>query len=308
MNPGVSIVISTRNRRDDVLTAVESSLMQRYEPLEVLLYDDASTDGTADAVKERFPEVRVHTSGEQVGYLVWRNRGFRDATGEYVISIDDDSYFTDTVTVSRLVELFDEYPRAGAIAMPFLEPFSDLSNGRMPPQPVGTQLKHYIGCAHAVRRELALAEGGYPEFLVHQGEERDLCIRLLEAGWQCVYGDTPPLVHSYSPNRDRKRVSYYGYRNTLLFTAMHVPQPYVLPRLVIDSVQLLRYRFSWNALPSKLRSIVAGWIASGRHWPERSIISRSTYERYRSLPGHGPLESSGESLPLPLRIEASATC
>ncbi|MGE0375457.1 MAG: glycosyltransferase family 2 protein, partial [Planctomycetaceae bacterium] len=43
MNPAVSIVISTRNRRDDVVRAVASSLSQHYEPFEVLLYDDAST-------------------------------------------------------------------------------------------------------------------------------------------------------------------------------------------------------------------------------------------------------------------------
>ncbi len=301
----VSVVISTRNRRDDVLIAVESSLMQQHQPLEVLLYDDASTDGTADAVARRFPEVRVHASHEQLGYLVWRNQGFRDATGDYVISIDDDSYFTDATTAGRVVELFDEYPRAAAIAMPYREPYSDRSNGRMPARPVGTPLKHYIGCAHALRRKLVLEFGGYPEFLIHQGEERDLCLRLLQAGWQCIYGDSPPLVHSYSPNRDHGRVNYYGYRNTLLFTGMHVPQPYVLPRLCIDSIQLLRHRFHWRALPAKLRGILAGWMASISYWPQRSAVSRTTYQQYRSLPGHGPSEEAGPSLPRPLRMEAT---
>ncbi len=308
VTPGVSIVISTRNRRDDVLTAVESSLAQQYEPLEVLLYDDASTDGTAAAVRDRFPEVSLHASDEQVGYLVWRNQGFRDATGEYVISIDDDSYFTDIETVSRLVELFDEYPRAAAIALPYLEPFSDRSNGRMSSQPVGTQLRHYVGCAHALRRDLVLELNGYPEFLIHQGEERDLCLRFLEQDWQVVYGDTPPLVHMYSPNRDSNRVSYYGYRNTLLFSGMHVPQPYLFPRMVIDSIQLLKHRFRWQALPAKLHGVVAGWVASIQYLAQRSAVSRSTYLRYRALPGHGPIENPGNQLPSPLRQDASAAC
>ncbi len=305
MNPGVSIVISTRNRCNDVVTAIESSLEQRYEPLEILLYDDASTDGTAEVVRERFPEVRLVASDEQRGYLVWRNQGFRDANGEYVISLDDDSYFTDPDTISRVVELFAEYPQAAAIALPYCEPRRGRGNNRMPPCRVGTPLRSYVGCAHAIRRQLALEAGGYRELLTHQGEEKDLCIRLRDRGWDVIYGDSPPLVHMYSENRDRHRHNYYGYRNTLLFSALNVPHPYAVPRMLLDSLQLLGHRFSIGALPSSLRAVAAGWIAGAQYLSERAPVSRTTYHQYRSLPGHGPLEYASEC-PRPLRRNSLA--
>ncbi|MCA9073889.1 MAG: glycosyltransferase [Planctomycetaceae bacterium] len=301
-------MISTRNRRDDVLRAVESCLAQNYRPLEVLVYDDASTDGTSEAVQGHFPEVKLHTSPEQVGYLVWRNQGFRDAIGEFVVSIDDDSYFTDPRTIDRVVDLFGRFPRAGAIALPYFEPVCERSNGRMPPRSVGTPLRHYIGCAHALRRELVLEIGGYPELLIHQGEERDLCLRMLDRGWETIYGDTPPLVHCYSPSRDRQRVNYFGYRNTLLFSGMHVPQPYVIPRLLIDSLQLFKYRLTLSSVPDKLRCISAGWVACARQWRDRTVVDSSTYRRYRSLPCHGPLETMDQELPKPLKSEGSVAC
>ncbi len=300
MNPGVSIVISTRNRCGDAVTAIESSLAQRYEPLEVLLYDDASTDGTAEVVRDRFPEVRLVASDKQQGYLVWRNQGFRDASGEYVISLDDDSYFTDADTVTRVVELFAASPQAAAIALPYCEPQRGQGNSRMSPCPAGTPLRSYVGCAHAIRRQLALDAGGYRELLTHQGEEKDLCIRLRDHGWDIVYGDSPPLVHMYSENRDRQRHNYYGYRNTLLFSALNVPHPYAVPRMLLDSLQLLGHRFSLGALPASLHAVAAGWIAGARHLADRAPVTHATYRQYRSLPGHGPLEYPEECAP-PLR-------
>lgn len=300
MRPNVSIVISTRNRRQEILRAIDSCMAQSYEPLEVLVYDDASTDGTAESVREQFPEVRLFPCEERAGYLVWRNQGLRDAAGEFVFSIDDDAYFIDPKTVSRVVELFGEHPEAAAMALPYVEPRGDRGSGRMRPLPEGTQLRSYTGCAHALRRQVVLELRGYRELLVHQGEERDLSLRMLDAGWTVVYADSAPLVHLYSPRRDYGRVNYFGYRNTLLFSSLNVPQPYVLPRMLLDSLQLLRYRFRLRTLPGRLRAVLGGWGAALRYLKERRPVRRATYRTFRRLPSHGPLTLQG-GLPVPLR-------
>ena len=67
MSTKASIVIVTRNRREEALKAISSSLQQEYQPLEVLVYDDASTDGTSDAISERFPQVRLFRSPQRRG-------------------------------------------------------------------------------------------------------------------------------------------------------------------------------------------------------------------------------------------------
>ena len=95
--PAASVVITSRNRKDDLLTAIDSCLHQSV-PVEILVYDDASTDGSADAVTQKFPSdqfphVRVFRQETPTGYIVLRNRGARDARTNYIISIDDDAVF-----------------------------------------------------------------------------------------------------------------------------------------------------------------------------------------------------------------------
>jgi glycosyltransferase involved in cell wall biosynthesis len=303
MSVPLSIVIATRSRLSEVFVALESCLAQEYPDFEVLVYDDASTDGTADAIRKQFPEVRLFASAQARGYLVWRNHGFREARGDFVVSLDDDAYFTDAHTLSRLAQLIDTHPAAGAFALPFAEPRRSTRHASALPLPVGTQLRSFTGCAHAVRRELAVHLGGYPEFLEHQGEERHFCLRLLDAGFATLMADTPPIMHLVSPHRDRIRLDYYGYRNTLLFTGMLAPAEYVLPRLVFDSAQLLKHRFAWTAVPRRLHAILCGWGAIWKYRSERCPATRQAYSRFRGLPGHGPVVLS--SVPPPVKRQSS---
>ena len=60
-----SICIVTRNRKADLLRALGSCLAQSYRPLEVLVFDDASTDGTEQDVLARFPQVRYFRSDQR---------------------------------------------------------------------------------------------------------------------------------------------------------------------------------------------------------------------------------------------------
>lgn len=278
-----------------MLECVRSCVSQQYEPLEVLVYDDASSDGTAEALTQEFPDVRVVPVTRQMGYIALRNRGFREASGEIVFSLDDDSYFTSDRTVERTVELFAGHPHAAAVALPYVEPsLSDSSRG-MTTVPPGRRLRSYVGCAHALRRDVVNELGGYREFFIHQGEERDLAIRLLDRGYDIIYGDTPPIVHNYSPQRDRNRTSYYGVRNTLLFDVLNVPFPYVVGRLAADAAKLFCYKLSVLTLPARLFYVTAGLMSCVRYGNGRRPVRPDTYIKYRSLPGHGPLPTDDAS-------------
>ncbi|MBU1909324.1 MAG: glycosyltransferase, partial [Verrucomicrobia bacterium] len=94
--PRVSICIPTRNRKDALIVCLESCLAQDYRPLEIIVYDDASTDGTSGEVKRLFPEILCISTKERVGQAGLRDRGFRDCHGDFVFSLDDDAYFSDT--------------------------------------------------------------------------------------------------------------------------------------------------------------------------------------------------------------------
>ncbi len=286
--PRVTVVITTHNRCQDVIRAVESCLMQT-ESCEVLVYDDASIDLTSETLRARFPEIRVVHSEVRRGLIALRNQGFRDGQGEIVVSIDDDAFFTSADTLTQVVDMFDEYPQAAALALPFIEPYS--ARPTTPPLARATRMRNFTGCSHAIRRHIALKLGGYSELLVHQGEERDLSIRLLDQGFEILCADTVPLIHLYSPQRDLSRVNYYGFRNTILFCWMRLPFPECLLRAVICTFELLRYRFSWDRFGIRLAALVAGWLGLLVYWRSRFPVSRHTYRLYRRLASHGPFSA-----------------
>lgn len=299
----ISVAITTRNRRDELRRALQSCVSQVGVSFEILVYDDQSDDGTDVMVRTEFPEVRLIRHELRAGLIVRRNESFRDARGEYVLSLDDDAYFTSRDTLSQVCELFDREPRTAAWGLQYYEPANAAS---MPTTPTGTLMKSYIGCAHAVRRRVAEQLGGYPALLVHQGEERDLCIRLLDGGWEIRFAQTPPIIHLCSPHRENARIMYYGYRNLVLFNWMRVPARYLIPRMCLDIIQLLKHRFSVRRLPIKLWCISAGFVNIVRYWRERQPVSLTAYRTFRNLKGHGPSANPEPVTPPPVTAQASS--
>jgi GT2 family glycosyltransferase len=246
---------------------------------------------------------------ERSGYIVARNRGFREAKGRYVFSLDDDAYFSTPDTVSRVTGLFEGDATIGAVAIPYIEPLARRSSSslarpaRIEP---GSEVRSYVGCAHAVRREAALALSGYRELFVHQGEERDLCLRMRAAGWRVVAGDCGLIVHMVSPKREAGRISHYGIRNQILFETLNAPLARLPLRLVSTVAGAVRYRFSWPTLPAKLRAIGAGIAWSARRISERKPVPDAVYCANRSLPYHGPEDWDGDLPPPCSNLQAVA--
>jgi GT2 family glycosyltransferase len=286
-----SVVITSRNRRDEALRAISSCLAQENCSIEILLFDDASDDGTVEAVRKNFPSVRIFASPGRMGYIHNRNRGFEEALGSVVFSIDDDAYFSSRDIVKSVLKNFRDDSTIAAVAIPYIEPMNRRSLSSLQTPFIsrsGDELCAYIGCAHAVRRDIVLNLGGYRELFVHQGEERDLCLRMIAAGFNIVYANSGLIVHMVSPKRHTERVTYYGARNRILFDILNLPLPDLMIRLIWDPIAILRYRFSWASLPVKLRGIAAGLFVGARRWSDRHPVSREAYAHFRRLPGHGP--------------------
>lgn len=300
----VSIVITTKGRPGEALIAVRSALAQDWPELEVLLFDDDPSRGAARLIERSVaaPGVRVFTTDRSRGLIINRNRGFAEARGEIVFSLDDDAYFSDPETVRRTMAMFAADPTIGAVALPYVEPAERRSSSsRATPfrgKP-GDELRAYVGCAHALRRDVALQLGGYRDFFVHQVEERDLSMRLWANGWRIVCGAGGPVVHKVDPRRDDRRVLYYACRNQLLNEFLNTPLPALLLRVPWLVTALLRYRFTWSSLSTRLRGFAAGIAQGLARRKLRRPMPAALYRRYRALPAHGALDCSGP-LPPPL--------
>jgi GT2 family glycosyltransferase len=299
----VSVVISTKGRPDQALTAVGSCLAQRWNDLEILLFDDDPARSAARLVADGVstPRLRIFTTQRSCGYIANRNLGFAEARGEIVFSLDDDAYFTDPDSVARTVAIFDADPSIAAVALPYVEPQARRSQSteRAPfRSKAGDELRSFVGCAHALRREVVLKLGGYRELFVHQVEERDLSMRIWANGWRIVRGTGGPIVHKVDPRRDSRRVLFYACRNQILNEAFNTPMPDLLVRVPWLVLALLRYRFSWTTLPTKLKGLATGLFEAVGKRELRQPMRRPVYRRVRSLPGHGPLDFLA-TLPVP---------
>jgi glycosyltransferase involved in cell wall biosynthesis len=111
----VSVCIPTRNQARYLATAVESALAQPVEDLEVVVHDDASTDGTA-AVLADFddPRLRVARHAKPLGIAASRNALLEDARGEYIAWLDSDDRFTEG-SLARRVRLLQDNPCVGLV-------------------------------------------------------------------------------------------------------------------------------------------------------------------------------------------------
>lgn len=277
-----SIVIVTRNRSAELRVALASAVEQHGEP-EVLVMDDGSTDGTAGMVRREFTGVRLVESAVPRGYIAQRNRAAALATGDVIVSLDDDARFSaPDVVETTLAELAD--PRVGAVAMPFVHLHQGPTVLQRAPGPDGVWVTNaYIGTAHAVRRDLFLRLGGYREAFGHYFEEPDLCIRLMQAGFAVRLGRAAPILHHESARRDPGRGIRYLCRNHVLFTWFHVPQPHLVPR----ALAVLAYDLAWGVRSRQPRAAVQGLRAGLRyvtgHRHERAPVSVADYRRWRSL-------------------------
>lgn len=296
--PSICIVITTRNRQEELRVALKSCLAQDYPNLEVRVFDDASDDGTASMVREEFPKVILHREEERKGLIALRSCGYRETKASWVVSIDDDAYFTDQTTISTLVHCINKSD-AAALALPFLEPFpigrTVHSMSAKPEQ----QLRSFVGTAHACRVASFHEVGGYLDFLVHQGEERDLCIRMVSAGLRIILADTPPLVHAVSPKRDIGRMHRWGTRNLVLFDFFYTPATLLIPVIMRHAWKAMVYRFSIKRAATTFCWLVSAIPDMWRFRKYRKPIAVSTYRSYMNLPSHGPDFLDPQDLPGP---------
>ncbi len=90
-NPLVTVNILSFNRREELRNTLTKVFEQDYKNIEIIVVDNASSDGSSEMVKNEFPDVQLIQLEENIGIAGW-NEGFKAAKGVYVLVLDDDSY------------------------------------------------------------------------------------------------------------------------------------------------------------------------------------------------------------------------
>ena len=171
----LSYVIITRNRREALLRTLEC--VRENTPLarrswEVIVVDNASDDGSAEAVAKQFRGVRMICLTENEG-MPARNHGFREARGRYICMLDDDSYPTGDA-IPKSIAYLERHPTTAAVVGRVELPGGECEGAALPCV--------LLGGATVVRKRVLDATGGFsPEFF-RQAEEYDLSFRILRGG------------------------------------------------------------------------------------------------------------------------------
>jgi GT2 family glycosyltransferase len=218
--PDVSISLVNTNSRELLLACLES--LQGVDA-EIVVLDNASEDGSAEAVRERFPDVRLIEQRQRAGFGANHNTVIRATTGRYVYVLNEDTTSADW-GLDRMVAHLDANPRVAALAPRLEYPDGRLQDSawRFPSPTVavlglltlsragvvlsgGAETRDVdwaMAAALLVRREaLDPAVGGvglFDEDFFIYSEETDLQRRLRRAGWRTQYFPSVTVVHHES--------------------------------------------------------------------------------------------------------------
>jgi glycosyltransferase involved in cell wall biosynthesis len=108
--PIVSVVIPTYNRKHSIKRSIESVLVQSYDNIEIIIVDDASTDGTNGVIYEfakNKPNIIVIKNKNNLGLVDSLNRGVELAKGKYIARLDDDDYWCNKDKIRKQVEFLE---------------------------------------------------------------------------------------------------------------------------------------------------------------------------------------------------------
>ncbi len=268
--PEVTIAIVTRDRKDELRRAIMSSLEQEGS-IEVLVIDDGSRDGTAEMVRDEFPGVRVVRYEDDADVAVRRNNAAEQARGRVIVSIDDDAVFSSPRTVADTLRDLD-HPRLGAVAMPYIDVGVDPAVQQQAPEPGERWVTSiFRATAYAIRRDVLLEVGGYTPEVYQYGEEWDLALKLLDAGYLIRLGRAAPINHHTSPKRSYRRMDVFGRRHEMLICWLYYPFPWSYVHMAGYAVKGLALGFRLGRPGNMVVGIAAGlracFAARGRRRP-----------------------------------------
>lgn len=206
--PTLSIVVLSFNRADSLaktLTRLREEPMTR--DAEVIVVDNASTDGSPRMVRETFPHCRLIELDENIA-IAGFNRGVEAATGGVVLVLDDDSW-PDRGVVERAMNLLSARPDLAAVALLPVHPETRRPEWRFADADASPRADWpTMGCANLVRRADWLAVGGYDESFFLYRNDTDMALKLLSIG-RGVWFDPSWIAWHESPAAAAKSARWF---------------------------------------------------------------------------------------------------
>jgi GT2 family glycosyltransferase len=297
-----SAIIVTYNSAEQIRPCLDALQRQPQAPAEIIIYDNASSDGTPDLVRAAYADARLIVGDTNIGFAAASNRAAARATGDYLIFLNPDTI----VQPGWMMPLLD------ALA-------SDASVGAVTPQILFAKQPHRVntcgnqihlsgityclgigeppmggspvdvsavsGAAFAIKQALFQQMGGFEEHLFLYYEDTDLSLRLRRAGWRILVVPEAQVWHDYRTSFMPSKL-YYLERNRYLSLLSVLPArllALMLPSMLVMDIATWAY-----CLLHSRAALAAKWHA----WSDVMASVPWLRQRRRSLAGM-PVSMSG---------------
>ncbi len=281
----VSVMITTRNRADDLARTLRALQLLAPPPAEVLITLDGCTDDSLSVVSKIWPEARVFKHLCSEGSITARDRMLRTATSDLVLSLDDDSYPEDTDFLRQAAEWFVQQPKLAVLCFPQR---SEEFHASMTQRDFGdNQLTgSYASSGAIIRRSTYLQLEGYMTTFIHAYEEPDYALQCVAAGHVVARHTGLVIRHHYSAiNRNEIRTHHQHARNECWSVLKRCPAPW-WPFVIIKRTGGQFLYACRRGGPWIMREPLWWWQAmkgTGTMWSLRNPVSWSAYQNWRRL-------------------------
>lgn len=274
------IGIVTHNRAEILPKAIESALAQKGCRVRVSVIDDCSTDSTSDLAR-RFPQVEWIRWEPNRGYMAARNQWMSVPDADYFVSLDDDAWFMRDDEIALAVEHMEKNPKVAAVAYDILCPEQTQMAERQPPRPTGM----FIGCGHMLKLSVIRKVGAYDAVPgSYGGEEKDLCLRLIDAAHEIV---EMPGVHVWHDKTIVARDIAAQYRsvvcNDLVMAVRRLPIWLLSVALFVKCLRHLVHALGNRMLPAYLDGVAAFIRSFPASLGSRKTVRTTTFWKFRKL-------------------------
>jgi GT2 family glycosyltransferase len=249
--PTIAIGITTKDRWDDLSVTLDSLRQNGLHRFETIVIDDGSTKPMPYTFRDRFNWVRFERFESSQGYIVQRNRLAQLLTAELYLSLDDDSYPVPSAHLDQAAAWLMEKQDAAALTFAICATFDEMTSC----QPDGCRpypVRHYIGCAHMVKRRLFLHLRGYTEALGHYCEETDFALKAWKQGFKVYKYPSVVVIHRRSViGRNAANANRLLTRNLIWVSAWRSPLVFLMIELLFRVVRMFRlktHRLHWKAV------------------------------------------------------------
>lgn len=224
----VTVMITSRNRSAELRRTLDRLARMKPAANEIVVTADGCSDDSDAMVRSSFPHCRLFVNDTCQGSIHSRDRMLRVATGDLVLSLDDDSYPVADDFFDKLRPVVAAHPEASVITFPELRDDGNFVAASKSPQAPGHYVSAYPNGAAAMRRADYLKTAGFPAFFTHAYEEPDYALRAYGQGKAVWFEPSLVIRHHYSSiNRDNLRTHHFNARNELWSVWMRCPWPWL---------------------------------------------------------------------------------